>query len=82
MAAAWLALSGFQVSWPLEPARYDLVASRCGSLARIQVKTCRRWQGGGWMVSLSTRVSAPGPSSGSPSATRCPPRRTPRPGSS
>jgi hypothetical protein len=54
MAATWLTLCGFEVSWPLEPARYDLVASRDGSLTRIQVKTCRRWQGGGWMVSLST----------------------------
>ena len=54
MAATWLALCGFDISWPLEPARYDLVASRDGSLARVQVKTCRRWHAGGWMVSLST----------------------------
>jgi hypothetical protein len=54
MAATWLALCGYDVSWPLEPARYDLVTSRDGLLTRVQVKTCRRWHGGGWMVSLST----------------------------
>jgi hypothetical protein len=54
MAATWLTLCGYDVSWPLEPARYDLVASREGTLSRIQVKTCRRWQAGAWLVSLST----------------------------
>ena len=54
MAATFLTLCGFEISWPLEPARYDLVASRDGSLSRIQVKTCRRWGAGGWEVSLST----------------------------
>jgi PD-(D/E)XK endonuclease len=54
MAATWLTLCGFEISWPLEPVRYDLVALRDGSLRRIQVKTCRRWHAGGWMVSLAT----------------------------
>jgi hypothetical protein len=54
MAAAWLSLCGFEVSWPLEPARYDIVASRERQLTRIQVKTCRRWDNGGWLASLST----------------------------
>jgi hypothetical protein len=54
MAATWLTLCGYEISWPLEPARYDLVASRNGSLIRIQVKTSRRWGAGGWDVSLST----------------------------
>ncbi len=54
MAATFLTLCGYEISWPLEPARYDLVASRDRSLIRIQVKTCRRWGAGGWEVSLST----------------------------
>jgi hypothetical protein len=54
MAATWLTLCGYDISWPLEPARYDLIAAREGALSRIQVKTCRRWVGGGWSVSLST----------------------------
>jgi hypothetical protein len=58
MAATWLTLCGYEVSWPLEPARYDLVASHDGALTRVQVKTCRRWVPGGWEVSLSTTSGA------------------------
>ena len=28
IAAAWLTLCGYEVSWPLEPCRYDLIAAR------------------------------------------------------
>ncbi|WP_395691751.1 hypothetical protein [Nocardioides sp.] len=37
LAAGWLALCGYEISWPLEPAVYDLVAGR--RLLRVQVKT-------------------------------------------
>jgi hypothetical protein len=54
MAAAWLSLCGYQISWPLEPCRYDLLAGRDGQIIRIQVKTTRLETPAGWVVSLST----------------------------
>ena len=53
-AAAWFALCGYRVSWPLEPCRYDLVVSRDGELLRVQVKTTRLRRSGSWVVGLST----------------------------
>jgi hypothetical protein len=54
LASAWLAMSGFDVSWPLEPARYDLVAGRGPTLLRVQVKTTRTRSGASWVVHLGS----------------------------
>jgi hypothetical protein len=39
LAAAWFALCGFEVSWPLEPYRYDLIVRSDNRIERVQVKT-------------------------------------------
>jgi hypothetical protein len=54
MAAAWLILCGYEVAWPLEPCRYDLLARRLDQFLRVQVKTTRLRTGTSWIVSLST----------------------------
>jgi hypothetical protein len=54
IAAAWFTLCGYEVSWPLEPCRYDLMAIRGGQCLRIQVKTTRCLSQGSWRVSLTT----------------------------
>jgi hypothetical protein len=54
MAAGWLMLCGYDVAWPLEPCRYDLVARRHQEFLRVQVKTTRLRSGNSWIVSLST----------------------------
>jgi hypothetical protein len=54
LAASWFTLCGYEVSWPLEPCRYDLVVSTHGCMARVQVKTATRRDGGSWVVWLST----------------------------
>jgi PD-(D/E)XK endonuclease len=54
LAAAWFALCGYAVSWPLEPVRYDLVVQRDGELLRVQVKTASVRAGDSWQVWLST----------------------------
>ena len=54
MAAAWLEMRGHRVSWPLEPARYDLVVDLHGRLLRVQVKTTTHKQGDRWTVWLSS----------------------------
>jgi hypothetical protein len=54
MAAGWLILCGYEVAWPLEPCRYDLVAAHGGAFMRVQVKTSRVPKGDSWIVSLST----------------------------
>jgi len=53
LAASWFTMCDYTVTWPLEPARYDLVVGRHGELSRVQVKTCRR-RSRGWQVSLTT----------------------------
>jgi hypothetical protein len=53
LAASFLTLCGFQVSWPLEPTRYDLLADR-GGILRVQVKTASVRSGASWQVWLST----------------------------
>lgn len=54
LAAAWFTLCGHDVSWPLEPARYDLlVTSRTGT-HRVQVKTTTVRTGQSWTVWLSS----------------------------
>ncbi|PYG02171.1 hypothetical protein SAMN05216184_101642 [Georgenia satyanarayanai] len=54
LAAAWFILCGDDVSWPLEPARYDLVVDGDAGMRRIQVKTTTVRTQGGWKVYLST----------------------------
>lgn len=54
LAAAWFTLSGCDVSWPLEPCRYDLIASQGAEHRRVQVKTTTTWMGTTWKVYLST----------------------------
>ncbi|GAB93075.1 hypothetical protein GORHZ_205_00170 [Gordonia rhizosphera NBRC 16068] len=54
LAAAWFALSGHDVSWPLEPSRYDLLVSTSDGIRRVQVKTTTVRVGHTWKVYLST----------------------------
>ena len=64
LVAAIYALRGHHVSWPLEPAIYDLLADPGdGSpIVRIQVKTCTSRQGDAWTcrTARSTYASVPG----------------------
>lgn len=54
LAAAWFAMCGWDVSWPLEPARFDLLASQGRTVQRMQVKTTTVRASGTWKVYLST----------------------------
>ena len=55
LAASWFTLRGFDVAWPLEPCRYDLLVSMPGTPAgRIQVKTTQVRVGKTWKVYLSS----------------------------
>jgi len=54
VAATWLTMCGYDVSWPLEPCRYDVLAVRQDHVMRIQVKTTRYHSQGSWRVALST----------------------------
>lgn len=53
LAAAWFTLCGHEVSWPLEPCRYDLLVRMNDTLARIQVKTTTVRSGETWIAWLS-----------------------------
>lgn len=44
---------GGQVSWPLEPCRYDLLVVLESSVLRVQVKTTTAREGPSWKVYLS-----------------------------
>lgn len=54
LAAAWFTLCGNDVSWPLEPSRYDLLVATNGGILRVQVKTTTTRVGATWKVYLST----------------------------
>ncbi|MET9329237.1 group I intron-associated PD-(D/E)XK endonuclease [Tsukamurella sp. NPDC003166] len=54
LAAAWFTLRGHEVSWPLEPSRYDLLVCRDERVVRVQVKTTVSQVRGTWKVYLST----------------------------
>ncbi|KQY98695.1 hypothetical protein B5M43_007550 [Microbacterium sp. MEC084] len=54
LAAAWFTLCGEDVSWPLEPCRYDLLVSGADGIRRIQVKTTTVRAGDSWKAYLST----------------------------
>jgi hypothetical protein len=54
LAASWFALCGHDVSWPLEPCRYDLLVDFGEACQRIQVKTTTVRSGDSWTVWLSS----------------------------
>jgi len=54
IAAGWFTLCGYDVSWPLEPCRYDLVVSKHDEFLRIQVKTTRYQSNGTWVARIQT----------------------------
>lgn len=54
LAAAWFTLCGHDVSWPLEPSRYDLLVRTDLGIRRVQVKTTTTRTGNSWQVFLST----------------------------
>jgi hypothetical protein len=61
LAAAWFEASGACVAWPLEPARYDLLAHTPDGVRRVQVKTTINRAGSTYAVLLSTSShSGPG----------------------
>jgi hypothetical protein len=53
IAAAWFAMRGCDVLFPLEPAVYDLVVSMPEGLRRVQVKTTTSRNSAGWQVGIS-----------------------------
>lgn len=48
-----LTLAGHRVSWPLEPAPYDLLTDSGGQMRRVQVKATRSLRDGTWVCSLT-----------------------------
>ncbi|WP_079575130.1 group I intron-associated PD-(D/E)XK endonuclease [Krasilnikoviella flava] len=58
LAAAWFTLCGQDVSWPLEPSRYDLLVGGEGGIRRVQVKTTTVRASESWKVYLSTTGKA------------------------
>ncbi len=54
LAASWFTLCGRDISWPLEPCRYDFVVDGQSGLRRVQVKTTTVRAGASWKVFLST----------------------------
>ncbi|MEP9383640.1 group I intron-associated PD-(D/E)XK endonuclease [Nocardioides sp. KR10-350] len=52
LAVAWFTLCGHTVSWPLEPAVYDLLVEMAGRIERVQVKTTTYRTGRTWVVRL------------------------------
>jgi hypothetical protein len=54
MAAGWFAIRGYNVSWPLEPCRYDLLVDAGVRTVRIQVKTTIAKSDGSWIVRISS----------------------------
>ncbi len=45
-------MCGCEVSWPLEPYRYDLLVRSAQRTERVQVKTTTRRMSGSWAVDL------------------------------
>ncbi len=61
LAAAWYETCGIPVSWPLEPAPFDLVALADDAPRRVQVKTTRaRARPSTWRVKLSSQTRSGG----------------------
>lgn len=61
MAAAWFTLCRYEVSWPLEPCAYDLVAIGAGETRRIQVKSSTVKVGASWVARIAQSGRAPSP---------------------
>jgi hypothetical protein len=61
IVAAACTLCGYRVSWPIEPAPYDLlVEGGDGGLHRVQVKTTTVRSGSGWVCDVSRSTYVPG----------------------
>ena len=58
MAATWFALRGCAVSFPAEPALYDLLADTPEGISRVQVKTSTSLTKDGWMVTVGRHPNA------------------------
>jgi hypothetical protein len=59
LVAAFLTLEGYRVSWPLEPAPYDLLVTQATAApSRVQVKTSVRRDAGSWVCSLTRHAYA------------------------
>lgn len=57
LASAWFLGRGYMVSWPAEPALYDLIAESDRGLVRVQVKSTRsRDKKGQWIAGISRQV--------------------------
>lgn len=57
LVAAFLMLEGHRISWPLEPAPYDLLVTRATETpSRVQVKTTAKREAGTWVCSLTRHV--------------------------
>jgi hypothetical protein len=54
LGAAWFVLRGHEVTWPLEPCRYDFVVRANGAFHRVQVKTTTYKVGASSVASVST----------------------------
>jgi hypothetical protein len=52
IAAGWFALRGGAVSFPAEPAVYDLLVDAPDGISRVQVKTTTFWTKYGWAVGV------------------------------
>jgi hypothetical protein len=52
MAAAWFTLRGCAVSFPIEPAEFDLLACTPGGISRVQVKTTTFHRKDGWIAGV------------------------------
>ncbi|HEU4910768.1 MAG TPA: group I intron-associated PD-(D/E)XK endonuclease [Actinomycetes bacterium] len=53
LVASALALDGRRVSWPLEPAVYDLVVDGATGVRRVQVKTTTQRAGRSWLCHIT-----------------------------
>jgi hypothetical protein len=60
LAASWFALSGCPVSWPMEPAIYDLLTATSSGFQRVQVKTTTGMKKNGWEVGVGRRPYSEG----------------------
>jgi len=54
LAASWFALRGYDVAWPLEPTRFDLIVTCGAEVLRVQVKTTTSKANGSWVVRISS----------------------------
>jgi hypothetical protein len=60
LVAGFLTLEGYRISWPLEPAPYDLLVTRASETpSRVQVKTTANREAGTWVCSLTRHAYSP-----------------------